>query len=142
MSWHNLAIDLYYNEGLKVVEIAEKVEKTKQAVSKFLSNENPEKYIKEKERRKERSKEREKIRKRNWKRENSGGVVDIDYILLKQQHESDVAFLSGSIASYGSLFDAGYLQSAYEKTNGKIKRRDTTECGAVIPKSLPRYINK
>ena len=144
MAWHDLALTLFYDEGFKVVEIAEKIGKTKQAVSKFLSNQNPEEYEKEKNRRKKLSKEREKERKRNWKRENfKTAEEDIDYALLRVQHDNDVGLLSTrSNPPAIAMWKSGYIRSAYEQKGSGLRLRERTDSGAVIPScGLPKRIS-
>lgn len=93
MSWHNLAVELYYNDGLNIVEIAEEVDKSKQAISKFLSKQDPRRYAQEKEKRKMANQEKERERKREWKRRN-GKNEYAESMIIKKQHIIDVIVLS------------------------------------------------
>lgn len=64
--WKKLSTQLFYDERLLIKEVAEKVGKSSVSVSRYLSNNNSERYKSEKVRRKKESARREKIRKRNW----------------------------------------------------------------------------
>lgn len=139
--WKDFALSLFYEEGLKVVEISRRVGKSKQAVAKFLSQENPEKYKEEKERRKGISRGKEKIRKRNWKRENYESSLDIEYVLLRVQHDQDASFLSTrNNSSALGLWESGYIRSAYEQKGKFLNLKEQTEDGAAIPYGLPKRI--
>lgn len=95
--WKNIVLSLFYDEGLKVKEVAQEVGMSSAYISKFLSNDNPERYINEKERRKKEKSvlraEKEKVRKRNWKKNNEK-TGRTDYDLVKRQHFIDVGVLS------------------------------------------------
>ncbi|WP_459195630.1 sigma factor-like helix-turn-helix DNA-binding protein [Wukongibacter baidiensis] len=91
--WNKIAIKLFYDEGLKVNEVAKKIGKSSTSISRYLLNDNPERYKAERERRKSESAEREKTRKRNWKKANNG-AQRIDYDLIRRQHYIDVGVLS------------------------------------------------
>ncbi|MCG8541939.1 MAG: hypothetical protein MJA82_18675 [Clostridia bacterium] len=141
-SWIELAIKLFYNEGLTVKEVAEKVDKSSTYISKMLSNYDSERYQNEKSVRRKKSGIKEKIRKRKWKKNNYKSKVDVDHVLIKKQHEIDVkVFSKGGSSNVSSLHESGYLQSAYSynEKNNKYTRNGHVD-GALIPTSLPKNL--
>lgn len=169
--WHDKAKNLFYNKGLTIVDIERTLNVTRKTISVFLQCNNPKAYKAEKERRKAETEERTKEAKKRYANNNPDKVKESqikfnakkhgmsiedykNYMQeprtlrdeLRQQHEEDVNSMSThglpKSLSYREL--SSYYRSAYRQTRGgNYRRRERTECGAVIPElGLPKTIMK
>nr|DAZ26045.1 MAG TPA: PURINE NUCLEOTIDE SYNTHESIS REPRESSOR/DNA Complex REGULATION, DNA-BINDING, REPRESSOR, PURINE [Caudoviricetes sp.] len=92
MSWKEEAKTLYFDEHLRIGEIAEQVGKSRQSVSAFLHS-LPE-WGAEKEHRRVESAKRRKKQKTNWERDNRVAGMDALYESVKREHRQAVVELS------------------------------------------------
>lgn len=129
---------LYFIEHLDTIEIAERLDISKQAVSKTLKKNWPERYEVEKTRRKAENKEKrnhKKIKSITEKRQKLSGSNEYDYICLKLQHEQDVRGMSKG--SKLSTERAVFLNlSAYDVDEKHEKLKYNNKFGK-RPKDLP-----
>lgn len=100
MDWKEKATRLYFNEHLKIGEIAGRVGKSRQSVSSFLHG--LEGVEAEKERRRQISAKRRARSKRVWEAKNRtgasagsfGGHIDVLHECVRREHRQAVAELS------------------------------------------------
>ena len=158
-----IAEKLFYEQGYKIVEIANTLGKTRQTISNYLQK-TPS-YIEEKERRKEKTKERKKEQNKRWASENPEKKKEAtlnwirsnpekhnsyrkrqtdnygDTEMLRRDHEIAVKELEHSIRRARPIrSEMDYYISAYKTSREHYIRKDKTDCGAVIPYCLPKYV--
>lgn len=98
MEWKEQALHLYFNEHLRISEVAEKVGKSRQSVSALLKS--SELFETEKSLRKQESAKRRKRQQFLWDKKNrsplnvSADGIDVVYEGVKREHRMATAELS------------------------------------------------
>lgn len=137
-------LNLFFCEHKKRKEIQQITGVSRPTINKYIEADpryetemkwrNENKIRKRREVWKEYQKKRRKMRKQQFE-------FDETYEILKKQQIIDsIDMSSHKWPSYISLFSL--LISAYKCVNHKTIRKDKLEGGALIPKTLPKYLNQ
>lgn len=127
--------NLYFYEGLNIVNIADSLGVTKQYVSKILKNKFEDKYLEEKEKRKNNNYEkRNKLKAKNiTEKRRVKNSDDVTIEELRRQHEISVRCMSksGYLSNRSAVFSN---MNAYERINDVLKFNNKV---GVRPNDMP-----
>ena len=134
----NVIIELFYNQHLKVNEIADKVKTSSAYITKIIKLDT--RYCEEKQNRKSLSKENRKISKNNFmKHKREQKRIEDNYSTLQAQHRQDVLELYKS----KRLSNENYRRwnnSAYKYN--PLKRRYEFDESLGRSADVPKYIKE
>jgi len=91
-NWKEEANKLYYQEQMKITQIADLLGITRKTISVYLQSQPG--FEGEKNRRKVSNSEKRPEYKRNWNKKKRAKASELEAALLKRQHEIDVMVLS------------------------------------------------
>lgn len=111
-------LNLYFNEKLRTVDIAEELEISKSAVSQVLNKDV--RYKKEKESRKQKNKEKNnEYTKKYMKTKRKSGTIDMEYEYMKLQHNQAITELSNGRNNINNRAFRKWNSSAYKFNKNK-----------------------